>query len=148
MAHEKHTSWSEGLKLIAYCPLCEMGYKPTQARLLRQKGETTFLHVTCRKCQTSILALVLIHGSGASSIGMVTDLSYEDALKFQESSPLLLETLLNLHQELERGTLVKALCERFAQPAPPGKRRLKPVEKRTRHGKTKTRSKERSSRSK
>ena len=70
--------WNEGLKLVSYCPVCETRYNPMEAQLLGQDGETHLLHVQCRTCHNSILALVLVNPSGASSVGLLTDLSYED----------------------------------------------------------------------
>lgn len=101
---KKHTPsslWNDGLKLVSYCPLCETRYNPMQARLVDEDGDTHLLHVTCKKCENAILALVLVNEDGASSVGLITDLVYEDVLKFQNNREISIDDVLEMHQFLE-----------------------------------------------
>ena len=96
--------WNEGLKLVSYCPVCETRYNPMEARMLGQDGETHLLHVQCRKCSNCILALVLVNQAGASSIGLLTDLSYEDVLSFRSNETVSVDDVINVHTYLENGS--------------------------------------------
>lgn len=89
--------WNEGLKLISFCPVCETRYNPMGAHVLGQEGDTQLVHVRCRKCQNSILALVLVNQSGASSVGLVTDLSYDDVLRFKNSRAISIDDVVEAH---------------------------------------------------
>ncbi|MBI4435531.1 hypothetical protein HY630_02575 [Candidatus Uhrbacteria bacterium] len=93
--------WNEGLKLVSFCPVCETRYNPMEARVLGEQGETHLLHVQCRKCQNSILALVLVNQVGASSIGLLTDLSYEDVVRAKTSRCVSVDDVIGVHQMLE-----------------------------------------------
>lgn len=93
--------WNEGLKLVSFCPVCETRYNPMEARLLGEQGETHLLHVQCRKCQHSILALVLVNQVGASSVGLLTDLSYEDVLRVKVGSHVSVDDVIAVHEMLE-----------------------------------------------
>lgn len=68
--------------MISFCPLCETNYNPMEARVLGEKEDGHLLHIRCKKCWNSILALVLVSNAGVSSVGLITDLTYDDVRKF------------------------------------------------------------------
>ncbi|MFH1405513.1 MAG: hypothetical protein ABIH21_05495 [Patescibacteria group bacterium] len=94
---QENNDWSESLKLITYCPLCESKYKPMSARVVREQGQTHLMHMTCNKCKNSILAVVLVNQIGASSVGIVTDLSYDDVLNFETRQRIVTDDVINVH---------------------------------------------------
>jgi hypothetical protein len=93
--------WNEELKLVSFCPVCDTRYNPMKARVLDQKDETHLLHVTCHKCNHSILALVLINQAGASSVGLLTDLNYEDVVRFASNGAVELDDVIKIHDFFE-----------------------------------------------
>ena len=101
--------WNDDLRLVSYCPVCETRYNPMEAKLLGEDGETRLLHVQCRKCQNSILALVLVNNVGASSVGLLTDLSYEDVLKFRANKNVNINDVIDVHGVLEDVSWPRAL---------------------------------------
>lgn len=102
MARRAASQFSDdGLKLISFCPLCERHYDPVEARVLDERDNGHLLHITCRNCSNSIIALVLSGRDGISSVGLVTDLSYGDVVRFRESSPVDTDDVLDIHAALE-----------------------------------------------
>ena len=99
--------WNEGLKLVSFCPVCETRYNPMEARVLGSQGETHLLHVQCRKCLNSILALVLVNQVGASSVGLLTDLSYEDVLRFKANQKVVIDDVIEIHTLLRSSSWQK-----------------------------------------
>ncbi len=69
--------------------------------MLGTQGQTQLLHVTCRKCQNSILALVLVNQVGASSVGLLTDLAYEDVLRFRSERAVELDDVIEVHRWMD-----------------------------------------------
>jgi hypothetical protein len=98
--HLDSERWNEGLKLVSFCPVCETRYNPMEARVLGEQGETHLLHVQCRKCQHSILALVLVNHVGASSVGLLTDLSYEDVVRLRSARRVSVNDVIDVHEAL------------------------------------------------
>lgn len=90
--------WNEGLKLVSFCPVCETRYNPMEAKLLGEQGETHLLHVQCRKCQHSILVIVLVNQVGASSVGLLTDLSYDDVVRVKSGSWVSVDDVIEVHR--------------------------------------------------
>lgn len=89
------------MKLISVCPLCEEHYNPTEAQLVGEAEDSHLLHITCRKCRNSIIALVLVSQGGVSSVGLVTDLNFEDVIKFRASQEVSYDDVLEMHGILE-----------------------------------------------
>ena len=83
-----HNSQSslENLHLISYCPLCNTHYNPSEADILEQEDGAHLIHVSCSKCSSSIVAVIISSGIGISSVGLITDLSADDVLYFKSGS--------------------------------------------------------------
>ena len=101
-------SWNEGLKLISFCPVCETRYNPMEARMLGKQADAHLLYIQCRKCEHSILALVLVNHVGASSVGLLTDLAYEDILQFRSNQRVTVNDVIATHELLEGNYWKKA----------------------------------------
>lgn len=80
------------------------------SKLLGQRGERHLVHVCCQKCGNSMLALVLMGKAGVSSVGLVTDLTYDDVLKFRRARRLGVDDVIAVHQALKTGQLLTALA--------------------------------------
>lgn len=93
--------WDDGLKLISFCPLCETHYNPVEAQVVGERENSHLLHITCRKCANSIIALILVSPAGVSSVGLITDLSYPDVLKFRNAAEISVDDVLEAHALLE-----------------------------------------------
>lgn len=73
-----------------------------EARILDEKEDGHLLHIRCKKCWNSILALVLVSNVGVSSVGLVTDLGFEDVQKFRaHSAEVTVDDVLEIHELLE-----------------------------------------------
>lgn len=96
---------SQGLKLISYCPLCSMNYSIRDAKVLEENEDTHLMHVVCRRCSSSIIVLMLTGELGISSVGMVTDLTSEDVLKFKDEEEINSDDVLLLHEHLWEGSV-------------------------------------------
>ncbi|MFH1236538.1 MAG: hypothetical protein V1685_06435 [Parcubacteria group bacterium] len=93
---------SHGLKLITYCPLCRTHYSIRDAKILEEREDSHLMHIVCRRCSSSILVLMLIGELGVSSVGMVTDLTSDDVLRFKGVLPVTDDDVLCLHEYLQQ----------------------------------------------
>ncbi|MFA6533868.1 MAG: hypothetical protein WCT37_01705 [Patescibacteria group bacterium] len=102
--------FDESLKLVSYCPLCEKNYNILEARVLEEKDSTSLIYLRCRHCGSSILALVMHHPLGISSVGLVTDLSPEEVLKYRIEADFTEDNVLEMHQLLQKtGSVIELL---------------------------------------
>jgi hypothetical protein len=93
--------------MLAHCPLCQAAYGDGAVRLLGEttstlsaQGTSRMFHLTCSKCSHAILAVILESAHGVRSIGLVTDLEAQDAVRMHDAAPLSADDVLRAHQEL------------------------------------------------
>lgn len=75
------------------------------AHILGDNGESRLLHLRCQKCSSSILALVLLSPAGVNSIGLLTDLSFEDVRRFKSGNSVNTDDVLKVHEMMEKNGL-------------------------------------------
>src|SRR3989344_793173 len=103
--------FNESLRVVStHCPVCNSRYNPIEAKVLAEKNDAHLVHITCQQCRSAILAVVLVSGTGISSIGLVTDLTSEDVLKFRDAGALTHDDVIDLHQFI---TKQKVLIDQF-----------------------------------
>ena len=93
-------------QLVSYCPLCHDSFSPRQAAVIGQVGSTHLLHVTCNRCTSSLVVLLLVSELGVSSVGVVTDLAETDVERFAAGLPVTMDDCLDLHALLHSGDQV------------------------------------------
>lgn len=92
----------EGLKLISRCPLCAENYQPFQASIVEEKEEAQLLHIECRKCKSSIVALIVNGQLGLTSVGLITDLTSADVEYFKDAPELSESQVLDAYTQLSK----------------------------------------------
>lgn len=112
-----HPAPGEGLmRLVSSCPLCETRYSAAHARILSERNDIRLVHATCKKCGAATLALVRETQAGGSTVGLVTDLSHDDVLRFRQGVALHTDDVIGAHQAFSR-PLAETLGVAFARPA-------------------------------
>jgi hypothetical protein len=100
-SHQAAPYFDEGVKLISYCPLCESSYNPQAARVLGEKDDSHLLHIECGNCANAIIALVLISSVGVSSVGLVTDLRFDEVHRFKQEKAVTTDDVIEAHHLLQ-----------------------------------------------
>lgn len=95
------TNNSGNVRLVSYCPQCHMHYNPLAARVLVERENAHLVHTECQKCGSLILALVTSGMFGMSSVGLVTDMTCEDVMKFKESEEVQEDDVLDFYEWIE-----------------------------------------------
>lgn len=88
-------------KIIGHCPLCHAAYGNSGVKLLGENGPMRLFHCTCASCGHSVLAVIVENLGSVSSVGMVTDLEIQDALRFKEAKPISSDECILAHRALE-----------------------------------------------
>lgn len=94
----------DNTKVFSTCPICGTKYYSADAKILEEKDNGHLVHIQCKKCKSSVVALILASGVGVSSVSLVTDLTSEDVLKFKDSEPIRYDDVIDLHQSLKNNT--------------------------------------------
>lgn len=92
--------FQEGLKLINHCPVCQSRYDQPEAKILEEREGACLIHLKCRRCGSSVVALVVANIFGITSVGLITDLASEEVLKFKDAAPIGADEVIDVHQLL------------------------------------------------
>ena len=99
-------NFGAGVKILSRCPICHDVYNSIDAKIIGSDGDTRLLHVRCNQCANSLLALVMIQNGAASSVGLVTDLSYEDVLRFKRSNYVNIDDVIGLNEQMSETSFI------------------------------------------
>ncbi|MBI5654797.1 hypothetical protein HZC53_04060 [Candidatus Uhrbacteria bacterium] len=88
-------------KILGHCPLCQEAYGTAGIKLVGERGQARLFHCTCTGCGQAVLAVVVETQGSVSSVGLVTDLEIQDALRFAALSPVTSDECLAAHRMLE-----------------------------------------------
>lgn len=80
--------------------MCSTNYNIDEARLFAKTEAATLVHIVCSSCNGFFMAMILTLGHGLSSLGMVTDLSYDDAKRLHRSFPLTIDEAIGGHESI------------------------------------------------
>ncbi len=95
-------SWREAIKFMARCQLCNGNYSANSARRLNGTGAANLVHLTCETCDSAFIAMVMVSPAGLSSVGMVTDLNYNDALRLYKQEEITLDEIIEGYENLKQ----------------------------------------------
>jgi Zn ribbon nucleic-acid-binding protein len=109
--------FSHPSKMLANCPMCQALYEEKEIRLLGERGVTRLFHCTCHACGHAMLAVILETQGAISSVGLVTDLEAQDAIRFKDLQPLQSEDCLKIHRLLKRHSV--EFCRALSQETKP-----------------------------
>lgn len=100
MAHQYLDAFFSGdgdLRVLTACPFCSVQYSMRAARILAQKDDGHVIHIECRNCGGSIVALILAGGIGVQSVGVVTDLTRDEVGRFSRDIPVTSDDVIDFH---------------------------------------------------
>ena len=95
------------MDLVSSCPHCEKPYESASVRLLGHDGDAELVHATCIVCGNAFLTMALQGRVGAASLGIATDLSPEDVLRFRTRNPVSIDDVIETHAFVDGKRLQK-----------------------------------------
>jgi|GEM_PF-1149108 len=94
------SDFSEAKKMVSYCSVCASAYLPMQTELLWEEEGAQGFHLTCKKCGHATIAVVSSTETGVNVTGVLSDLSYQDVVRFRACKAITIDDVLDAHQEL------------------------------------------------
>ena len=86
---------------LAKCPICNKKYGQTKILVLEEDANKTTFHVTCESCKISSLVFVSSGKMGIVSLGMLTDLTREEARSLFKSEQVSVDNVIEVHEYLK-----------------------------------------------
>lgn len=97
------------LRVLTACPFCNTSYSIRAARVLAQKDDAHVVHIECRHCGGSIVALILAGELHMQSIGVVTDLARNEVEKFSRGGSVSADDVIVTHGLLNDASSLSSL---------------------------------------
>lgn len=92
---KKSHIWQEALKFINKCPICGAVYARERAQVISQEAAANLVHISCDACRGNFLALIVVSDRGISTVGIVSDLTFDDAGKVHNAEPISIDELID-----------------------------------------------------
>jgi len=89
------------VKYLSVCPFCNTKFSIKQAKIVAETKDSFLVHSYCKKCSCSVLASLTSSQMGISSIGLVTDLTYRDVMKFRNADAISVDNILETYSYLK-----------------------------------------------
>jgi hypothetical protein len=96
-------------KVMRECPVCTFAFENIHIRTVESTEGSHVLHTTCPSCSNSLIFLVGSTQFGIGLIGMVSDLSYEDSLRFRRKEAIGEDELIACYQAFSKPRLFRQL---------------------------------------
>lgn len=94
---------------LTKCPLCQKEYGNFNITILDQKRGKATLHLACDYCQTASLVFVIVNQSGILSLGMVTDVTKDEAKKVMNREAISGDDVVAVYEHLKKTGLAEEL---------------------------------------
>ena len=94
---------SDGVRRVSACPLCQAKPEHTKTRVLESRDDHCLVHVTCGNCGHAMLSMVQLMDSGVQCVGILTDLSFEEAKQARSTASVAFDDVLMVHESLNTG---------------------------------------------
>lgn len=92
---------NRNISLIPGCPVCRKQYNFDKLEVLSENNLNSLIYIKCHNCQSAVLARVGINPRGGIiSVGLLTDLSSEEVMRFKNGSGVGADEVLEIHDLL------------------------------------------------
>ncbi len=87
-------------KVMRECPLCTHELVAEHIRTVESREGSHVLHARCPACSNSLIFLVGTTQVGIGLIGMISDLTYDDALRFRRKEAITDDQMIECYQAI------------------------------------------------
>lgn len=81
--------------------MCNAEKESIKTQVIDENEEAHLLHMQCGKCGSAVVAVVVHASNGLNSVGMLTDLTYDDVIKFRSAAPIEIDDTLAFYEALK-----------------------------------------------
>lgn len=102
----KFNNFNRNFGVVSQCPLCNE--KVTDVKVIEEINNSFLMHSKCSKCGNAILLIATINDFGANIIGINTDLSVDEVIKFRSTDDCVTtDDVIEIHKGLQDNTLLE-----------------------------------------
>ena len=95
--------------IMKECLACKRQISDESIKIVAEESNSYMLHQTCPHCENALVLVASINDIGVGLVGMISDLTYEDAGRLYNNEPIDEEFLLEAYQILHKISFNKYL---------------------------------------
>ncbi len=96
-------------KVMRECPVCTTVFENEHIKTVETTEGSQILHTTCSACQNSLIFFIGSTQLGLGLIGMMSDLTYEDIIRFRPKEAISEDTIIECYQALMHPAFSRSL---------------------------------------
>ena len=73
------------LQIITNCPMCDFKYDKKDIKMVNKKDGLITVYLSCQKCKSSMMMVIMTGALGITSVSMMTDISENDLKNIENS---------------------------------------------------------------
>lgn len=100
-AIRKESQYQEAILPVSHCPMCEGVCPSESARVLGEGDGRRLTHIRCDRCSNTTISLTQTSSTGTSSVGLITDLDYNEVERFKEAPSVSTDDVIDVHRLLQ-----------------------------------------------
>jgi hypothetical protein len=87
---------------LLICPVCNKRHTNKDIKTVAAKGQVVVVHITCTFCNSLSLAMFSAQNyqEGYLTMGMLTDLKFEEVLEMVKEGPITADEVLEINQKI------------------------------------------------
>lgn len=91
------------VETLLYCSVCGQQYLRGSAKTVSTNEKAFLIYVKCHHCMSATLAMVTKNNKRGSvvTMGMLTDLSFEEASEMVKMQPISIDEVLDIYKTLK-----------------------------------------------
>ncbi len=83
------------------CPLCGKRVDVEVAKVIKKRENSSILYLSCPHCNGAVFLAIVDDVFSTVSLGVATDFTVEDLVRFKNKKPISSDELLDLHLALK-----------------------------------------------
>lgn len=92
----------QNLHLNGRCPVCNTMYDLQKFRIIAERDQNVLTYIQCANCGSALLSMMTAGQQGLHAVGLVTDQTLEEVVRFERGGPVTADDVLGMHALLER----------------------------------------------
>jgi len=90
------------MRISGRCPVCHAVYDFEKLQILGEKNHSLLVYMECSVCGASVISFLSLNPRGMFAEAVVTDLSPEEVIELNLSSPVSIDDVLFVHRFLNQ----------------------------------------------
>lgn len=98
------SAFNSNLRMNGRCPVCNSMYDLQKFKILAEKDQNVLTYIQCGQCGSAVLSMLTMNPQGLQAVGVVTDLSSDEVVNFEQGRPVSTDDVIKVHELLDNDT--------------------------------------------